>query len=207
MKRVSFVILLLAALVVMPAQAQFRFGVKGGVNLEQLRLERNIPDLIQSNSEIGFQVGPVIEFLVPVIGLGFDAAVMYSQHGLTFFDSGSNDYFDFTNGYVDLPINLKWRLSLGPLGFFVTAGPGFSFNVMQSDDVEVFGYKYSGYGLNCSDIMYTANLGAGVELFHAIQFSGQYSYGISDNWQYDVVHPHLWSTQSGLWQFNLAIFF
>ena len=84
-----FVAVLLAA----PAmQAQLRFGVKGGVNIASVKFNR---DVIDSENITGFHIGPMIELMIPVAGLGVDAAVVYSQKGFGLNDKGyRNDYID-----------------------------------------------------------------------------------------------------------------
>ena len=43
----------------------------------------------------GYHIGPMIEAMIPVTGLGIDVAVLYSQKGLEFEDeSMKTDYID-----------------------------------------------------------------------------------------------------------------
>ncbi|GAP72587.1 outer membrane beta-barrel protein [Candidatus Symbiothrix dinenymphae] len=152
-------ILLVAALAVSvfgSVQAQFHYGLKAGVNLVE-------PDVTGIESLVGFQVGPMIEFIVPVIGIGFDAAVLYSQDG---FKAGGEE---FTNKNVLIPVNLKYKLSLlGIVGAYAAAGPYASFNV----DSDMEATKSFGAGLN---------FGIGAELFSKLQVGVTYQLGLTES--------------------------
>lgn len=39
-------------------------------------------DLFKGDNATGFFIGPMAEFTLPVVGLGIDAAALYSQSGL-----------------------------------------------------------------------------------------------------------------------------
>ena len=71
-----FMIAVCCMALAMPAQAQLiKFGVKGGVNLSKLKLEG------MKDNSTGFFFGPMAEITIPVIGLGVDGALLYSQKG------------------------------------------------------------------------------------------------------------------------------
>ena len=76
----AFVAVMASAFAI-PANAQLKFGVKGGVNIASVSFSN---DVIDPSNVTGFQVGPMIEAMLPVAGFGFDAAVLYSQKGLEF---------------------------------------------------------------------------------------------------------------------------
>lgn len=62
-----------------PAQAQLKWGVKGGVNMSKIDWNGGFDG--NKDNSTGFFIGPMAEFTIPVIGLGIDGAVMYSQRG------------------------------------------------------------------------------------------------------------------------------
>lgn len=71
-----FMIAVCCMALAMPAQAQLiKFGVKGGVNLSKLKFEG------MKDNSTGFFFGPMAEITIPVIGLGVDGALLYSQKG------------------------------------------------------------------------------------------------------------------------------
>ena len=61
------------------ANAQVRLGVKGGVNIASVHFSS---DVLKSDNVTGFQIGPMIEGSLPLVGVGFDAAILYAQKGL-----------------------------------------------------------------------------------------------------------------------------
>ena len=78
MKKIFSVLMVAVALMMAaPAQAQLiKFGVKGGLNMSKLDANG-----IKSDNTTGFFIGPMAEFTLPIIGLGVDGALMYSQRG------------------------------------------------------------------------------------------------------------------------------
>ena len=59
------------------AQAQFlKWGIKGGVNMTKIDFED------YKDKMAGFFVGPMAEMTIPIIGLGVDAALLFSQKGI-----------------------------------------------------------------------------------------------------------------------------
>lgn len=51
-------------------------------------------DVLKADNVTGFQVGPMIETTLPLVGVGIDAAVLYSQKGLETTSAGGVKNFD-----------------------------------------------------------------------------------------------------------------
>ena len=144
------------------AQAQLKYGLKAGVNLSSASFDAS--DLNPSNFT-GFQVGPMIEFTVPIIGVGLDAAVLYSQQGFKL-----NDVTNRLNT-LEVPLNLKYKFNLVLVGAYLTAGPYASFNL--SDNLSnQWQSKTFASGLN---------FGFGVELLSRLQVGANYKLGLTDD--------------------------
>ena len=75
MKKFFTLVVLLATMTV-AAQAQVKFGVKGGLNLTNMKFDNSIVD---KSNQTGFFIGPTINFTLPVVGLGIDASALYDQ--------------------------------------------------------------------------------------------------------------------------------
>lgn len=58
------------------ASAQVQFGVKAGVNVTNMSLDKEVLD---ASNRVGFFVGPTVKFTLPVVGLGIDASALYDQ--------------------------------------------------------------------------------------------------------------------------------
>ena len=85
-----------------PAQAQLlKWGVKGGVNMTKIDFDEGYKDKMA-----GFFIGPMAEVTIPVVGLGMDAALLFSQKGIKA-DNGTLKQFG-----IDIPVNLKYTLGL-----------------------------------------------------------------------------------------------
>ena len=99
-----FMIAVCCMALAMPAQAQLiKFGVKGGVNLSKLKLEG------MKDNSTGFFFGPMAEITIPVIGLGVDGALLYSQKG------DKMEGLDMKQSGLDIPVNLKYSIGLGSM--------------------------------------------------------------------------------------------
>ncbi len=69
MKKTVFCVALVAALfLAVPANAQFKFGPKVGMNISTLSLSGNLSDNFKANNISSFTGGLMAEFMVPVIG-------------------------------------------------------------------------------------------------------------------------------------------
>jgi hypothetical protein len=147
-------------------RAQVKFGLKTGVNLANVSLKGAPEENLASSNLTGFAVGPMFEATIPVIGLGLDAAVLYSQQGFKV------ERESYKLNTLEVPVNLKWKLTLLKLiGVYATAGPYLQFNL--SEDVrEQLKAKSFGTGLN---------LGAGVELLNHLQVGVNYQRGLTDD--------------------------
>ena len=149
-------------------QAQFKFGLKAGLNISKADFDTKV---IDSNVEslTGFQVGPMVEFLVPIVGIGFDASLLYSQQG--FKVKGISE--TYKSNTLDIPVNLKYKLSfMDAMGAYLAAGPYASFNLSDSFK-NLWEAKTFGAGLN---------FGLGVELLGSLQVGANYKLGLTDDY-------------------------
>ena len=86
MKKILSILMVIACLgMAMPAQAQIKFGLKGGLNITTLSFSE---DAFKGDNRTGFFIGPMAELTIPVIGLGVDVAALYNQA------KGKTDYYE-----------------------------------------------------------------------------------------------------------------
>lgn len=189
------VLVLLMALAAMPMNAKIKFGVKGGLNISSVHFNK---DIIDSDNVTGFQIGPMVETTLPLVGLGMDAAILYSQKGWKL--KASDDIStDLKSNYLDIPVNLKWKFGLPAVKGYLAAGPYIGFR-LGGDDIldDLLGQvkeKTFAAGLN---------FGAGVELISLLQVGVNYGLGLTDNYsisKYDV------SSKNCGWSITAAILF
>ena len=109
MKKTIFCVALVAALfLAIPANAQFKIGPKVGVNISTLSLGGDLSKNFKSSNVSSFTGGVMAEFMVPVIGIGLDASVMYTRKGSDLKNLVENSTEKQHTDYVEIPINLKY---------------------------------------------------------------------------------------------------
>ena len=160
MKKIfSTLVIMVCLLLAVPAQAQVKFGLKGGLDVS--KLDNKVGD-----NTTGFFVGPMVDVTLPIIGLGIDVAALYSQSGLDVNNENSEKLKS-----IEIPVNLKWTLGLGStLGVYVAAGPQFGFSIND-------GWKQLMEESNKSFV--SVNVGAGLKLLRHLQVGVNYNIGAS----------------------------
>lgn len=186
----------MALFVAVPAQAQFSWGIKGGVNLVSNDLS-NLSGIVQDKAQImnkdnytGFFIGPKAELRVPILGFGIEAAALYSQKGMSVGEGET-----FKQNSFQIPLNIKYSFGLGNVAnVFIAAGPEFGFNVgettkvfnnVQFDDVTgVTAGDVSAYVLEKSTL--SINIGLGATLLNHLQVALNYNmpWGKTGEFQY-----------------------
>ena len=187
MKKIfSVCIMAVVLMMAMPAQAQLiKFGVKGGLNFSELDLSAKSIGEIKDNST-GFFIGPMAEVTLPILGLGIDGAVMYSQRGKN----------DVKKQGVEIPVNLKYTIGLGSiLGIYIAAGPDFFYNFKDMDFEN----------LKAKKSMVSLNLGAGVKLLKKLQAGVVYQIPLGDSFDMKYLGETIGKTKT--WQVSLAYIF
>lgn len=180
MKKVFSVLMVAVALMMAaPAQAQLiKFGVKGGLNMSKLDAEG-----LKSDNSTGFFIGPMAEFTLPIVGLGIDGAVMFSQRGKD----------EFKQQGLEIPVNLKFSFGLGSmLGAYVAAGPDFFYNFK---DLKIEGGE-------AKKAQVALNLGAGVKLLRKLQVGLNYQIPMGNSFEIENV-----DIKNKTWQVSLAYMF
>lgn len=192
MKRVYLLILALVAWMAVPAQAQFKWGIKGGANISSIHFS-DLPETFSTDNLTGFHIGPTIELMAPFIGLGFDASILYSQTGM---EIGTQK---IKSDYLNVPVNLKWKIGIPAVKVFAAAGPyiGFRLGGGKIWDVIIDEVQSKSFSAGL-------NLGAGVELIQHLQISATYQLGLTDN--YSVKQLKIDGKNRG-WMISAAILF
>lgn len=183
---------------ILPLQAQTKFGVKGGLNVTSVHLNS---DILKADNVTGFQIGPMMETMIPVLGLGFDAAILYAQKGMDL-KSGTGVTDQVKTSYLNVPVNLKWKFGLPLAKLYVAAGPYFDFRIGGDKFWEVPGSVVD--QVKAKTFSTGLNLGAGAELFSHLQVGFNYGWGLTDN--YRAEHSDISAKNRG-WSITAAILF
>lgn len=174
--------LLVAIMTVGVADAQFRFGIKAGLNVNELHFNKEI---LNSDNGVGWTAGVMTQFLIPGVGFGFDLSVMYARLNADVLDNiaGSSSPVQpiesQPHNFIQIPLNLKYKISLPVVGSIISpyifTGPGFSFKL----DKNTVDY------LKTKTCQVAWNVGLGVELVKHLQIGASYGFGINNiakNW-------------------------
>jgi hypothetical protein len=169
-----------------------QLGIKAGVNMaNELKSfsSDNPHNGFSSNNLTGYQIGLIYQFMPAQSGLGCELGALLSQKGSSFNDSDSTNasigYFIKQGyselNYLEVPFCFRYRLSLGLVGVYGTAGiyAGYALNgktVNESTSVAV-NRKYPEF---IDHLDYGYNFGGGLELFRKIQFGATWSQGLKN---------------------------
>lgn len=160
------------------ASAQFRFGIRAGIQTNSLHFNKSTFD---SDNRVGFTGGVMAEFTVPVVGIGADLGLMYT-HRSTDLMVATNEGVEEVDGrnYIEIPLNLKWRINIPLINKivrpYVFTGPSFAFLTSKKAITDAIKNR------SC-DVAW--NVGAGVELFSHLQVGACYGLGMTK--AFDVV--------------------
>ena len=153
------------------AQAQVKFGLKGGLNVTSMRLNSEVFD---ADNQTGFFIGPTVKFTLPIVGLGIDASALYDQRDakITVEDNGASVESKIKNQSINIPINLRYGVGLGSTAsVYLFAGPQFGFNV--GDKNQSLFQDMGEWRLKSST--FSVNVGLGAMLLSHLQISANYN--------------------------------
>lgn len=192
----AFMIAVCCMLVAMPAQAQLlKWGVKGGVNVAKVDF-KDPGNNFKKDKTAGFFIGPMAEITIPIIGLGVDGALLFSQKGIKADMDASKQYG------LDIPVNLKYTIGLGSMfGIFIAAGPDFYFDFSKKEKIGVdeIDRKKSQVGIN---------VGAGVKLLRHLQIGVNYNIPMGDSFTWKNAYDGVTSkAKTKTWQISAAYIF
>lgn len=152
-----------------PAQAQFKFGPRVGVTINDLHFNK---DLINGDNQTGWTAGLMGEFTVPVIGIGCDISAMYVRRNSKFMaeEKLSKDNRD----YIEIPLNLKYKLALPLISKlavpYLGVGPSVSFLTSRRSIEQAYKNKSVDWALN---------FGVGVQLLSHLDINARYGLGLT----------------------------
>ena len=155
------------------AQAQVQFGIKGGLNVTSMSLDKD--KLLDTENQAGFFIGPTVKFTLPIVGLGIDASALYDQREAKI--KGDGDDKDITSARlktqaINIPINLRYGVGLGSVAnVFFFAGPQFGFYV--GDKNKSIFLDAAEWKLKSSN--FSVNVGLGFTVLSNLQVSANYN--------------------------------
>ena len=181
MKKFLSTLAILAALAVIPAQAQIKFGVKGGMNFPNMKL--NYDNLV-NGSGTGWFIGPTLKATAPIgiLGLGADISAFYDERRTKTEYNGIEESIRVKS--ILVPLNARLNLNfVETFGIYVTTGPQFGFNVGHKN-FNIFGHNSEEAKDNYKDTFqlkksyFSWNFGLGIMLLKHLEIGATYNLGI-----------------------------
>jgi len=193
------------------AEAQVKFGIKGGLNVTSMSLDSKVLD---AENRAGFFIGPTLKFTLPVVGLGIDASALYDQREAKAKAEveGAEVESNFKTQSVNIPINVRYGFGLGSTAsIFLFAGPQFGFNV--GDKNQSIFKDMGEWRLKSST--FSVNVGVGAMLLNHLQLSANYNIACGKTGDMTVskalgeTGQNLFSKngRTNAWQIGLAYYF
>lgn len=160
------------------------FGIKAGLNVNKLSFNKEFIDKLTSpDNSAGWEAGVMAEINLPVVGLGFDASLMYARMNNSTqaytdnFDGQREEYFNGKNAgknFLMIPINVKYKFQIPAIKKFMApyifTGPDFAFKLD----------KNFGDALKTRTCQVAWNVGVGIQLIDHIQIGASYGFGINN---------------------------
>lgn len=156
------------------AQAQVQFGIKGGLNVTSMSLDKD--KLLDTENQAGFFIGPTVKFTLPIVGLGIDASALYDQREAKIKGDINGNKVETSSKLktqaINIPINLRYGVGLGSVAnVFFFAGPQFGFNV--GDKNKSIFQDAAEWKLKSSN--FSVNVGLGFTVLSHLQVSANYN--------------------------------
>ncbi len=189
------------------AQAQLRFGLKGGFLLSNMEFSS---DALDSSNRAGFYAGPTLKIGLPVTGMEIGTSVLYERRDLKVEDK------DFRQQSLLLQGDFRCGAGLGDvLGIFILVGPQFSFNV-GDDLIQWATEKGDNNQFSLQETMLSVNFGAGVSFANHFEGFLRYNVPVSKTADFtwnklsDQLLDQTWhhaKTRTNSWSVSLTYYF
>lgn len=207
-KSVLSLIMVLAMVAVLPVGAQVKFGVKAGVNLSQMSMDK---DVFNTSNRAGFFMGPTLKVGLPVLGLGLDMSALYNRQEAKV--EGINNKFNtvLKQQQLIVPVNVKYSIGVGSAAnIFVFAGPQIAFNIGDKlKKISELKDQEAEWTMKSSN--FSVNAGVGLTVATHFQVTANYNVGVGKTgditWKgvKESVENH--KTQANSWRVGVAYFF
>ncbi len=180
------------------ASADFRWGIKAGLNFSNLNLKNFSSSIEDPGNRTGWQAGLMAEFTIPIVNIGADASLLYMRQNV---DNNVTDDCYANKNFIDLPINLKWKIGLPVVGKIISpiiyTGPDFLF-ACNKQIIKDFQSKTCEVGWN---------VGIGLQLVNHLQVTGGYCFGLNGVAKYTGVDAVDYKVKKNYWSVSAAYLF
>ena len=168
-KALMLTLLMIVGASTLPAHAQFKFGPKVGLTVNDMHFNKSVVD---ADNQTGWTAGVMGEFTVPVVGIAADISAMYVRRNTKFLRE--NELSKDNRDYIEIPLNLKYKFSLPIVSKvlipYLGVGPSVSFLTSHRNISEAYKNKSVDWALN---------FGFGVQLLSHIDLNARYGLGLT----------------------------
>ena len=206
MKKLKVLFLALVAFCsALPVSAQFKFGVEGGLNASKMHVEH-----FNAKNRMGWFVGPKAQFTLPGVGLGLDAALLYSQKYMEIEPEGNVvETTSITKNmpYLEIPVNFKYNLGFSSLiGVYLATGPQYSW-YLGGKTFDWDNLESSSSFLESSSFSW--NVGVGINALSHLQLGVTYNIALGQTGEITGVIDGVQAVKlkNNTWQVRLAYMF
>ena len=194
----ALLVAIVAIFTVGSASADFRWGIKAGLNFSNLNL-KNVQSIVTDpGNRTGWQAGLMAEFTIPIVNIGADASLLYMRQNID--NNVASEAYSNKN-FIDLPINLKWKIGLPVVGKVISpiiyTGPDFLF-ALNKNTINDFKSKTCEVGWN---------LGIGLQLVNHLQITAGYCFGLNGVAKYVGINPQDQKVKKNYWSVSAAYLF
>lgn len=205
MKKIKIFLLAIMAFCSVSVHAQFKWGVEGGMNVSKVDVNH-----FDAQNALGWFIGPKAQFTVPVIGLGIDGALLYSQKSLDMSpdrnpDDVSTPNFTKRLPYLEIPVNLKYNIGFSSIiGVYVSGGVQYSW-YLGDKNLVYDGVKFG----NMDSSNFSLNFGGGVNLLSHLQLGVTYNIPLGKTGEIETISDGVenFNMKNNTWQIRLAYMF
>ncbi len=201
----SLLMAVVAIVLMVPAtvSAQLKFGVKGGMTLNEMHFSEEV---LKATNRNGFFLGPTLKVAIPGLSIGVDASALYDQREVRFGED--NETVDVKMKQVVLPLNI--RVTFGSskvLGVYAFGGPQYAFNLNTDEK-----FIDNVHSWKMKDSYLSVNLGVGVVVADFLQVAANYNIDCGKAGEVttvnDVYHEAKRSdSKANAWQLSATIYF
>lgn len=206
-KKLSIVMALLLAFAGTSKAGDFmRFGIKAGMNINKISFSKdNYFGLAKPGNSCGWEAGVMAQFKIPLVGLGADVSLMYARmNNSSNVDAMGQTVLDgdnFGKNFLQIPINLKYMISLPIAGNFLSpyifTGPEFAFNLDKEVVSNIF---------KAQKCQVAWNIGLGLQFVNHLQIGASYGFGIN-NIAKKIVDVETIKAKNNYWTITAAYLF
>ncbi len=177
MKKIIVIFLFVFCAVSLSAQ---QFGLRGGVILDASSIQ--FPQ-VETNKRVGFNVGGVCDFKLPMIGWEINTGLLYANRGFSLksrYGDGNGITYHFTTNNIEVPVSIRKEFDLFIVKPFIQAGlyASYTFSGRVKDGDSSQSMAFDG---NANKLDIGANITMGFKLTSKLRFLANYGIGFAEN--------------------------